>query len=129
MADIVFAGETAGGRLNENALPANNDLVIYKGDYVRLLLTVKDAAGQPLNLTGATAKAVLKSDYSDRDPKPFTCTIATPANGQVVIFLSSSVTSLLLPGSYIWDFQITFSDGETRTYLAGDVTVYNEVTT
>ena len=49
--------------------------------------------------------------------------------GVVEVFLPSSVTSTLLPGSYIYDFQITFTDGNTRTYLAGDVTVYPEVTT
>lgn len=127
MADIVYAGQTAGTPLNSGALPTNNDLVIYKGDYVRLIVTVKDASGTVVNLTGATAKAQLKSDYSDQDPKDFVCTI-TPATGQVEIFLSSVETSKLLPGSYIWDFQITYTPTETRTYLAGDVTVYNEVT-
>lgn len=126
MADIVYAGADAGTPLNQAALPANNDLVIYKGDYVRLLVTVRDSTGNAINLTGTTPKAVLKSDYTDRDPKPFACTIK--GLGQVEIFLSSAVTSTLLPGSYIWDFQITFADSQTRTYLAGDVTVYNEVT-
>lgn len=127
MADIVYAGQQAGGPLNSGALPANNDLVIYKGDYVRLLVTVRDASGNPINLTGCTPAAVLKSDYTDRMPKPFTCTLTGTA-GQVSIFLPSAITSTLVPGSYIWDFQITFTDNETRTYLAGDVTVYNEVT-
>ena len=127
MADIVYPGQTAGGPLNSGALPANNDLVIYKGDFMRLLVTIKDSLGAPVDLTDSVPKAVLKSDYSDRDPKPFVCTL-TANPGEVEIFLSSAVTSTLLPGSYIWDFQITFTDGETRTYLAGDVTVYNEVT-
>lgn len=128
MADIVNAGQNAGGTLNSGALPSNTDLVIYKGDYVRLLVTVKDSSGVPLNLTGCIAKAQLKADYSDRDPKAITCTL-TGQPGQVLLFLSSSVTSQLLPGNYIYDFQITFTDNETRTFLTGDVTVYNEVTT
>jgi len=128
MADIVFPGSSPSNTLNSSAMPSNNDLVIYKGDFVELLVTLTDAGGAPLDLTGATPRAQLKSDYSDRSPKEFSCTTtATP--GQVRIFLSSTVTSELLPGSYIWDFQITSAGGETRTYLAGDVTVNNEVTT
>lgn len=127
MADIVFAGETA-GTLNADALPQNYDLVIYKGDFVRLRVLIKDAAGSPVDLISATPKAHLKSDYADRDPKPFTCTADLQNTGVVELFLPSSVTSTLLPGAYIYDFQVTYGNGDTRTYLAGDVTVINEVT-
>lgn len=128
MADIVFPGQSAGAALNSDSLPANSDLVIYKGDHVRLNVFVTEG-GQPVDLTGATAKAQLKSDYTDRSPKEFVCTVIDALTGEVEIFLPSTITSELLPGSYIWDFQITFSAEETRTYFAGDVTVYNEVTT
>ncbi len=127
MADIVFPGST-GTVLNSTALPSNNDLVIYKGDFVELIITLKDSGGTPLDLVGTTPKASLKTDYSDRQPKDFTCTL-TGNTGQVRIYMPSSITSNLVPGSYIWDFQVTFSANDTRTYLAGDVTVYNEVTT
>lgn len=127
MADIVFPGSSS-STLNAAALPSNNDLIIYKGDYVELFVTIKDSNGTAISLIGSTPKAQLKTDYSDRDPKAFTCTLPGPT-GQVRIYLPSSITSALLPGSYIWDFQVTFASGDTRTYLAGDVTVYNEVTT
>lgn len=128
MADLVYTGQSAGVPLNAGALPTNNDLVIYKGDYVELFVTIKNATGTPMPLTGFTPKAQLKTSYDDPIPRQFDCTL-TGVAGQVRIYLSSSVTSELLPGSYIWDFQITSGTGETRTYLAGDVTVYNEVTT
>lgn len=127
MADIVFPGSNAGNPLNVGALPSNNDLVMYKGDYFELLLILKDSGGTPLVLAGQTPKAFLKSDYDDYMPKQFTCTI-TGVAGQIRIFMSSAVTSTLIPGSYIYDFQITNALGETRTYMAGDVTVINEVT-
>lgn len=129
MADIVFAGETSGGPLNQEALPQNYDLVIYKGDYLRLNVLVRDAVGAPMEMLGSTPKAQLKSDYTDRDPRSFVCTVDPENLGVVQIFLPSSVTSNLLPGSYIYDFQVTDIEGNTRTYLAGDVTVINEVTT
>lgn len=127
MADIVYAGQTPGGPLNRGALPSNYDLVIYKGDYVSIKLTLENPDNTPMNLVGSVPKAVLKSDYSDQYERPFECTIMN--GNEVNIFLSSQVCSTLLPGSYIWDFQITFANGQTRTFLAGDVTVYDEVTT
>lgn len=126
MADIVFPGET-GTVLNSASLPSNHDLVIYKGDYVELFVTIKDVAGVPITLTGATPKAVLKSDYNDRVPTEFTSTL-TGNPGEVSLVLNSAQTASLLPGSYIWDFQVTIGT-QTRTYIAGDVTVINEVTT
>ena len=128
MADIVFPGQAAENVLNSGALPTNNDIVVYKGDYVELFVTLNGPTGTPLNLVGTTPAACLKSDYTDRSRKDFECTL-TGVPGQVRIFLSSAITSQLLPGSYIWDFQVTSATGETRTYLAGDVTVYPEVTT
>ena len=129
MADIVYPGQTPESKLNLNALPSNADLIIYKGDYLELFVTLKDEAGVALDLTGFTPEAVLKADYYDRAPKPFTCTLDDAPAGRVRIFMSSTITSELMPGAYIWDFQVTDGSGETRTYLAGDVTVYNEVTT
>lgn len=129
MADIVNPGAAAGGPINSGAMPSNQNLEIYKGDFVEIFVTIKDFnTGVPVNLTGYTPAAVLKSGYEDYTPKPFVCTITNAAAGIVRIFMSSSYTKTLLPGSYIWDFQVTSPTSETRTYLAGDVTVYNEVT-
>jgi hypothetical protein len=127
MADVVYPGATA-GVLNADALPANQDLVIYKGDYVELFVTVKDASGVPVSLVGSTPKAQLKLTYADSSPVNFVCTLPGPT-GQVRIYLSSTTSTTLTVGTYIWDFQITDAGGQTRTYLAGDVIVYNEVTT
>lgn len=127
MADIVYPGSVS-GNLNSDAMPANQDLSIYKGDYVELFVTVKDAAGVPVSLAGSTPAAQLKTSYTDSSPINFVCSI-TGTPGQVRIFLSSATSSSLTPGGYIWDFQVTDSGGNTRTYLAGDVNVFNEVTT
>jgi len=126
MADLVYTGDSAGGPLG--SLPGNYDIVMYKGDYYELLLTVKDSNGTAMNLTGYTPKSTLKTGYDDPGGVSFVCTVTDAANGKVRLFLSSTTTSTLLPGSYIWDFQITSSLGETKTYLAGDVVVVNEVT-
>jgi len=129
MADIVRPGETAGGPLNAGALPQNYDLAIYKGDAVEIYVTVKDNAGVPVVLTGYTPKAQMKVDYSSvTATADFTCTL-TGTTGQVKIYLSSTISSTLPVGSFIWDFQLKAPNNDVRTYLTGDVTVYPEVTT
>jgi hypothetical protein len=109
-------------------MPQNYDLSIYRGDYVEIIVTVKDSFGAPVDLTGSTSKAQLKENYGSSSAIDFTCT-PTGVTGQVNISLSSADTSALTANSYIWDFQITDSNGRTRTYLAGDVVAFNEVTT
>jgi hypothetical protein len=87
MADIVYPGATA-GNLNADAMPTNQDLSIYKGDFVELFVTVKDAAGVPVSLAGQTPKAQLKLDYDDSAPVGFTCKL-TGVTGQVRVFMPS----------------------------------------
>src|SRR6478609_10770178 len=103
MADLVYAGLPAYGPLNTTALPASVDIVGYKGDYIQLFFNFKNDLGTALDWTGYTPKAQLKTDYGDPSPISFVTEI-TGQPGQVRVFLSSSVTTTLIPGSYIWDF-------------------------
>lgn len=129
MADIVFPGKDVGGVLGRDFLPNNFDIELYKGDYFPLTVTLvqPDNAG-PLNLTGYTPSAQVRANYGDPLVYNFTATIPDPTTGVVHLVLPSAVTAGIEPGSYIWDFQVREPSGNVRTYIAGDVTVYNEVT-
>lgn len=127
MADIVFPGKSVGGVLGRDFLPHNFDLELYKGDYFPLTVTLVQPNGLPLNLTGYTAQAVVRANFGDPVVYNFTVSIPAPENGKVELVLPSAVTAGIEPGSYIWDFQIKEPSGNARTYIAGDVTVYNEV--
>lgn len=129
MADIIYPGKVAGGPINAGAMPSNYDLSIYKGDAVKFTVTVKDSNGSAVDLTGYTAKASLKANYSDDSPVDFVCTISNAAGGVVSVYLSPSTSSSLSLSDYIWDFQLTEPSGDVRTYLTGDVQVTPEVTT
>lgn len=126
MTDIVFPGCSA-GVLGQESLPANYNLVLYKGDYFQTSIVIKDNAGAPINLTGYTAKCSIKSSPSASTSFDATCAI-TAGNGLVNITFPSSVTKDIVAGDYVWDFQVTNPSGNVRTYLAGDVKVYAEVT-
>ena len=125
MTDLVY---TDGYALNSDAMPIETDLELYKGDYVELFVIVKDDDDEPIDLTGYTARASMKLTYNDSNPVDFTCTV-TGGIGKVRVYLPSSESANLVPGHYIWDFEIINDDGDSRTYLAGDVTVNAEVTT
>jgi hypothetical protein len=126
MTDIVFPGRPA-GVLGQETLPQNYDLVIYKGDYFNTSVVIKDNSGVPINLTGYTAKCSIKASASASTSYDATCTVDA-TNGYVDITFPSSVTKDIAAGSYVWDFQVTNPSGNVRTYLAGDVTVYGDVT-
>lgn len=128
MADIVRPGEPAGGPLNAGMRPENVDLYLYKGDYVELLLTIRDSEGNPINLTGYTPSASIRSSHSSETAYPFTATITNASGGQVRLLLPTSVSTTIPPGSHVWDFQLTNASGNARTYFTGDVTVEGEVT-
>lgn len=127
MADIVYPGQDPGGTLGIDFMPANYDLKLYKGDYFPLKLTLKDNAGVAINLTGYTAKAQIRATFDDPNPYNFTATM-NPTAGEVNFELPSSVSATIPAGTYIWDVQVTDPNGNTRTYIAGDVTVHDEVT-
>lgn len=127
MADIVYTGETPKSVLNADAMPANFDMKIYKGDYVELFIIVEDSASNPLDLTGLVPRSNLRLNYFDEAAVSFTCTL-TGVAGEVRIYLPSSASRNLAVGSYIWDFEIVKPNGDSRTYLTGDVEVLNEVT-
>jgi hypothetical protein len=128
MADLVFPGKGAGAVLNSTAMPKSYDLEIYKGDYVEMLMTLKDSTGAVMDLTGYTATARIRSNFSSTDYFGFNVTIPNPELGKVRLYMPTSTSTTLEPGTYIWGFQVTNPNGDSRTYLAGDVTVYDEVT-
>jgi hypothetical protein len=125
MADIVYPGVVAGGPIGAEYLPKNYDLVLYRGDYISMSVTLKDSLGVPLNLTGYTAKCSIRKDYSAATSYDAICTV-NAATGKILVEFPSSVTTDMAAGDYIWDFQTTIS-GNNRTYFAGDVKVYGEV--
>lgn len=128
MADIVFPGKSVSGVLGRDFLPSNFDLELYKGDYLPLTVTLVQPNGTPVNLTGYTAHAHIRSNFGDEVIYAFTVSIPAPETGKVNIILTSAVSAGIAAGAYIWDFQVREPSGNTRTYLAGDVTVYDEVT-
>jgi hypothetical protein len=125
MADIIYPGEEPLDTLGATKLPTNVDLAFWKGDVQEFFVDLTAANGTPVDLTGTTAQAVIRSNFTSSTTYSFQCTIT---GNRVRLYMPSSLTKTIPAGDYIWNFQLTtVSTSDVRTYLAGDVTVYAEV--
>jgi hypothetical protein len=114
-----------------SAIPGELNLALYRGDSRSATLTITDDAGDPLVLptTGWTAQvradrtsAATLADY----PVLMTFTVDSSAGASGVIVIAWDGDDLdALPKSTKWDLQ---SGTEERTYLAGKLTVSDQVT-
>lgn len=104
----------------------------YRGDTVTFNITVSDDAGNPIDLTGATAYFTLKVSTTDTDANAALQKIVTthtnPTAGETQIILAHTDTNGLTPGTYFYDFQITLASGDVATIDAGQVNVLADVT-
>lgn len=129
MADIIFPGQIPTNDLGVNSLPNNVDMVFWRGDAQTFILNLTDSNGTAVDLSGYTAKASIKAGFDSTTEYDFVCTISTTTLGQVTVYLSTVTSSTIPAGSYVWDFKLVNTQtSDQRTYLAGDVTVYDEVT-
>lgn len=110
------------------AAPVTQDLTITRGDTETLVLTMTTDGTTPINITGRTYTAQLRTtpDIAAISAS-FTCTVTNGAAGQVTCVLSATDSSALDPGYYYWDLQEN-SSGTISTLLAGTVTVAADVT-
>lgn len=129
MADIIFPGQVPEDDLGVTRLPNNVDMVFWRGDSQTYILVLTADDGTPIDLSGYNAKASMKAGFDATTKYDFTCTVDPNVTGKVTVYLPSSVSSTIPAGSYVWDFKLVEKvSHDQRTYLAGDITVYDEVT-
>lgn len=117
-------------------VPAPKDLTITRGDSVDMLVRFKmrDVNGlmsYPVLVAGDVGKAQIRSTAdSVAVLAEFTCTNVdqgtTPSG--VFLHLTSAQTTSIVATAGVWDFQITFSNGDCKTILAGEVTFIKDIT-
>jgi len=125
VADIIFPDEAPVGVIGETKLPENVDLAFWKGDSQEFIIRFKDDQGNPLQLAGFTPSAIIRASFNS--PTTYTFTTNVQNNNEVRVYLPSSISKTIPAGDYIWNLQLTAPNGDVRTYLAGDVTVHDEV--
>ena len=103
------------------------DSLIYKrGDTWKPIFYLADASGNPINLTGSTARAQLREKRGDAllfsvsseatVEVPVPGLTITPADGKVEAVIEPETTRLIDKGTYKLDLEITYADGTVQTY-------------
>lgn len=115
-------------------IPGSKNLSIYKGDtfpfYARIQGLDDDGESMGyLDLTGCTPLAQIRSTADSATVlATFDCEIPAQTGdnlGRVNIRLEAEDTVTLVNG--VWDLQLTWPNGDVFTYLAGKVSVIQDV--
>ena len=115
-------------------LPATHNITVYRGDTYTETLTYQEGtegAEVGRSLTGATIIAQIRTETGAASATAsFTCTpdadqVTNP--GKFVLTLPPEQSTLLTSTSYVYDVQVTWSDGKVQTLKAGTVTVTQDV--
>jgi hypothetical protein len=110
------------------ATPADQDLTIVRGDTETLVVTMTTDGTTPVNITGRTYRAQIRSSQDSTTVKAsFTCTVTNGAAGQVTCVLSATDSAALPVGIAYWDLEEN-ATGTVSTVLSGTVTVLADVT-
>jgi hypothetical protein len=114
------------------ATPAEQDLVITKGDTVSVVVTMTSDGTTPINITGRTYSAKVRQTYrSPSASAEFVCTVTDGAAGEITMTMSAATTETLNnynnQQTYVWDLQENAS-GVITTVLSGNFIVLPDVT-
>jgi hypothetical protein len=110
------------------AVPAEQDLVVTRGDTLTVGVTMTTNGTTPINITGRTYTSMVRQNYDDPSPAAtFTCTIISGAAGTLQLVMSAASTAVLRAGNYYWDLQENAS-GIITTVLSGAFVVLPDVT-
>ena len=107
--------------------PAQYDLDLYRGDSYgwQFKLWQDSSKTVPVVLTGATAESQIRDKPGGSKIVPMVCTITAP---NIVTVLLNAATCASCPPKGGWDLQITYSDGQVQTPVAGAVKVTADFT-
>lgn len=104
-----------------------NEIEMYRGDTKTITVTVT-ANGSAYNLTGAALVMTVRK-YDD-GPVVFsnTMTIKDAAGGIAELTIPSATSAAFPVGSFVYDIELTTSDGKVYTIVKSTFTVTADVT-
>jgi hypothetical protein len=107
---------------------ADLNLSLMQGKYWSTIMTIKDATGKPINVTGYIFRGQIRKTVTSPVTASFTFTIADALAGSVRAELLSDQTSKLTALKYVYDWEYEDVQGEEHALIKGNVNVIAEVT-
>jgi len=105
------------------------NLYIDQGSTYSNIITVASASGSALDLSGYTIASQMRKSYGSSTYYTFTASVYDAAIGKVRLQLTSTQTSAIPAGRYLYDIEITNTSTSAKTrILEGIVIVTPEIT-
>jgi hypothetical protein len=111
----------------------NYNITAEQGASFRRVLTWNDAANEPINLTGYTARMQIRSDYFTPDPATISLTTENGritlggALGTISLYISATDMAALVADAYVYDLEL-ISGAEITRLVQGTFVINAEVT-
>ena len=103
------------------------NIIIDQGSTFQTSINVTDENDDIVNLTGYTAAAQMRKHYTSSNATSFSTNIS-PSIGVVTLSMTANTTNLLVPGRYMYDCELTDSNGLVTRLVEGIVTVTPGIT-
>lgn len=107
------------------AIKAN--IVIDQGTSFSTSINLTDTDDAVIDLTDFTGAAQMRKHFTSSNSTPFVVTIV-PADGVVQLSLTANTTANLVAGRYVYDVELTDTNGTISRIVEGIVTVTPNVT-
>lgn len=105
-----------------------SNIYIDQGCDFSITIDVTDAAGNVLDMTDYTAEAQIRKTYSSSSVTSTFTTAINEVGGQVNVSLTSTQTSAIESGRYVYDVNITDPSGSTSRVVEGQAIITPGVT-
>lgn len=104
------------------------NIFIDQGSDYSNIVTVTASNGQPLNLTGFTVASQMRKSYSSSIAYSFNASILSASLGRVRLQLTSAQSEAIPPGRYLYDVEVTSSNGSKTRVVEGIATITPQIT-
>jgi len=106
-----------------------SNLYIDQGSTYSNIITVASSTGSALDLTNYTVASQIRKSYGSSTAYDFTASVYNAVDGKVRLQLTSTESSAIPAGRYLYDIEITNTNTSAKTrILEGIVVVTPEIT-
>ena len=110
-------------------MAAKANIVVDQGADFSTTITVTDANGDIVDLSGYTAEGQIRKHYTSSTKIDFVTSFGTPrTDGLLTLSLSAANTAAMEAGRYVYDVNLTSSGGTVSRMVEGICTVTPRVT-
>ena len=88
-------------------MAAISNLYLDAGSTFSAIITIRGSDGNPLNLSNYTVASQMRKSYGSTTAHNFNASVFDATSGKVRLQLSAEQSSLIKPGRYLYDIEIT----------------------